>query len=100
MLHKTMKSEGKHQRMAALNRSLQMQTASCYQVRKAITSQAPRHWPAAAPLQAVILVVSLPDVTKGCDIIPRNQWNVVMLLLLGLKPLLAHLRAMRLEQPI
>jgi len=37
-------------------------------VRKSIISRAPRH--RLAPLQAVILVVNLPDVTKGCDINP------------------------------
>ncbi len=66
-----------------------------------IISQVPRNRPGPTPLQAVILVVNLPDVTKGCDIKPieaiemslsccSEDWNLCY----------HHLQAMRLEQPI
>ncbi len=55
-----------------------------------IISQVPRNRPGPTPLQAVILVVNLPDVTKGCDIKPIEAIEMfVILLLWGLKPLLS-----------
>ncbi len=95
MLHKKCSPKEVYQRMAALYRPFQKLS------RKPIISQVPRNRPGPTPLQAVILVVNLPDVTKGCDIKPieaiemslsccSEDWNLCY----------HHLQAMRLEQPI